>query len=111
MRPHSGRRHRRRSEERSLAANRLADMLNIPLKTVENVDSSLGSAMLAGVAVGVFREPRGRGRARCVREQGVTLPDPEGVDVLQRALSSSTRRFRRLWPPSITNSKEKPCES
>ena len=57
----------------------LADMLNIPLKTVENVDSSLGSAMLAGVAVGVFAS-HADAVERCVREQGVTLPDPEGVD-------------------------------
>ena len=57
----------------------LADMLNIPLKTVENVDSSLGSAMLAGVAVGVFRD-HADAVARCVKEQDVTLPDPEGVD-------------------------------
>ena len=56
----------------------LADMLHIPLKTVENVDSSLGSAMLAGVAVGVFRD-HADAVARCVKEQGVTLPDPEGV--------------------------------
>lgn len=33
----------------------LADMLGIPLATVENVDSSLGSAMLAGVAAAFSR--------------------------------------------------------
>ena len=44
-----------------------------------NVDSSLGSAMLAGVAVGVFAN-HADAVERCVREQGVTLPDPEGVD-------------------------------
>lgn len=56
----------------------LADMLNIPLKTVENVDSSLGSAMLAGVAVGVF-DSHAQAVERCVRVTGETLPDPEGV--------------------------------
>ena len=56
----------------------LADMLNIPLKTVENVDSSLGSAMLAGVAVGVF-DSHGQAVERCVRITGETLPAPEGV--------------------------------
>ena len=56
----------------------VADMLNIPLTTVQNVDSSLGSAMLAGVAVGLFS---GHGDAvkRCVREVGVTTPDPQGA--------------------------------
>lgn len=56
----------------------LADMLNIPLTTVQNVDSSLGSAMLAGVAVGIFRDHNDAVK-HCVREAGVTLPDPEGA--------------------------------
>ena len=34
--------------------------------------------MLAGVAVGVFRD-HADAVARCVKEQSVTLPDPEGV--------------------------------
>ncbi len=56
----------------------LADMLNIPLRTVADVDSSLGSAMLAGVAAGIFS---GHQDAvdKCVRVTGVTLPDPEGA--------------------------------
>ena len=56
----------------------LADMLNMPLTTVENVDSSLGSAMMAGVAVGVF-ESHEVAVKRCVRVTGVTHPDPEGA--------------------------------
>ena len=56
----------------------LADMLNIPLSTVENVDSSLGSAMLAGVAVGVFADHRDAVK-KCVRITGITEPDPEGA--------------------------------
>ena len=56
----------------------LADMLDIPLETVENVDSSLGSAMLAGVAVGIFKD-HNDAVERCVRVTGVTEPDPEGV--------------------------------
>ncbi|MBQ7183576.1 MAG: xylulokinase [Clostridia bacterium] len=56
----------------------LADVLDIPLRTVENVDSSLGSAMLAGVAVGVFRDHEDAVK-KCVRVTGVTEPDPEGV--------------------------------
>ncbi len=60
----------------------LADMLNIPLKTVENVDSSLGSAMLAGVATGVF-ESHAEAVGRCVRVTGETMPDKEGVAYYQ----------------------------
>ena len=56
----------------------LADMLNIPLSTVENVDSSLGSAMLAGVAAGIFADYRDAAD-RCVHVTGVTEPDPEGA--------------------------------
>lgn len=56
----------------------IADMLNIPLTTVDNVDSSLGSAMLAGVAAGVFSNHGAAVRA-CVRANGVTEPDPEGA--------------------------------
>ena len=56
----------------------LADMLNIPLRTVENVDSSLGSAMLAGVAAGLFTDHQDAVR-KCVRVTGVTAPDPEGA--------------------------------
>lgn len=56
----------------------LADMLNIPLTTVQDVDSSLGSAMLAGVAVGVF-DSHGQAVEKCVRVIGRTEPDPEGA--------------------------------
>ena len=56
----------------------LADMLNIPLRTVENVDSSLGSAMLAGVAVGIF-DGHDDAVSKCVRVTGVTEPDPDGA--------------------------------
>lgn len=58
-------------------------MLNIPLRTVANVDSSLGSAMLAGVAVGVFSSHQDA-VDRCVRATGETLPDPAGVDFYQQ---------------------------
>ena len=56
----------------------MADMLNIPLTTVKHVDSSLGSAMLAGVAVGAF-ESHSDAVKRCVQQAGVTQPDPEGA--------------------------------
>lgn len=56
----------------------LADTLNIPLKTVENVDSSLGSAMLAGVASGIF-EDHNDAVKKCVRITGITKPDVEGA--------------------------------
>ncbi|MDD6884745.1 MAG: FGGY family carbohydrate kinase [Eubacteriales bacterium] len=53
----------------------LADMLGIPLSTVENVDSSLGSAMLAGVAAGVFDSFR-HSVEKCVRPKEIVRPNP-----------------------------------
>ena len=61
----------------------MADLLGIPLRTVSDVDSSLGSAMLAGVAAGVFADHRDAA-ARCVRIQDEIAPDPEGVAYYER---------------------------
>ncbi|MCQ2446333.1 MAG: xylulokinase [Clostridia bacterium] len=47
-------------------AQMIADMLGIPLKTCVSSDSSLGSAMLAGVAVGVFSDFNDA-RRQCVK--------------------------------------------
>lgn len=54
----------------------VADMLGITLLEPENCDSSLGSAMLAGVAAGFF-ESLDAAAARCVRIRSVTPPNPE----------------------------------
>lgn len=75
----------------------LADMLNIPLTTVKHVDSSLGSAMLAGVAAGVFRDPI-EATKRCVREAGVTLPDPEGAAFYQERFALYKEIVTALTP-------------
>ena len=56
----------------------VADMLNIPLQKAQKDDSSLGSAMLAGVACGVFRDYE-ESVERCVRLDCMALPDPENV--------------------------------
>lgn len=56
----------------------MADMLGIPLRTVEDVDSSLGSAMLAGVAAGVFASHQ-EAADKCIRLKDEILPDPQGV--------------------------------
>ena len=56
----------------------MADMLGIPLRTVENVDSSLGSAMLAGVAAGVFASHQ-EAAAKCIRLKDEILPTTEGI--------------------------------
>lgn len=61
----------------------ISDALGIALKTTENSDSSLGSAMLAGIAAGVFTDPADA-VARCIRETGKTVPDPEKTEAYRR---------------------------
>ncbi|MBQ0101629.1 MAG: xylulokinase [Firmicutes bacterium] len=56
-----------------------ADALGMELVTTESSDSSLGSAMLAGIAVGVFESPTDAVK-KCVREKSVTLPDPANTE-------------------------------
>ena len=51
-----------------------ADVLGMPLRVPQHADSSLGSAMLAGVAVGIFRDPR-HAVQQCVREADTVYPD------------------------------------
>ena len=53
-----------------------ADVLGITLKTTESSDSSLGSAMLAGLAVGVFKDPKEAVKL-CVNEKDVIFPNEE----------------------------------
>lgn len=53
-----------------------ADCLNMELTLTESSDSSLGSAMLAGVAVGVFASPEDAVK-KCFKPIGVTKPNVE----------------------------------
>ena len=55
-----------------------ADVLGMTLKTVESSDSSLGSAMLAGIAVGVFKSPEDAVK-KCVKFTSETKPNPENT--------------------------------
>ena len=57
----------------------MADMLKIPLVMVANVDSSLGSAMLAGVAAGVFAGHQEAVDA-CVQVTGRVEPNREASE-------------------------------
>lgn len=59
-----------------LWAEMTADMLGIPLRINQSADSSLGSAMLAGVAVGVFEDAKEAVRL-CVKPRDTVYPNPE----------------------------------
>lgn len=53
-----------------------ADMLGITLKTTESSDSSFGSAMLAGIAVGVFKDAKDAVK-KCVKVNDTVEPNME----------------------------------
>ncbi len=57
----------------------MADVLNVRLSYNENSDSSLGAAMLAGVAAGQFAS-FGDSVKKCVRVKGYTEPVPENAE-------------------------------
>ena len=75
----------------------VADMLNIPLTTVENVDSSLGSAMLAGVACGTFADFEDSVK-KCVRVKDRTLPNPETHALYEKNFAVYRRIHDALAP-------------
>lgn len=64
----------------------IADVLNRPIVKMERVDSSFGSAMLAGVSCGVFASHEEAIR-QCVRVSNVTTPNPEHVELYEKQFS------------------------
>ena len=61
----------------------LADVLNMQLTSTRNNDSSLGSAMLAGVATGIFADFRDSVE-KCVFVSDVVNPIPENAEIYDR---------------------------
>lgn len=57
----------------------VSDALGIELVTTESSDSSLGSAMLAGVAVGIFKNPKDAVE-KCVKKKDTVYPNPENTE-------------------------------
>lgn len=55
-----------------------ADVLGITVFTTKNSDSSLGSAMLAGISAGVFASPKDA-TSVCMEMDSVTVPNPENT--------------------------------
>ena len=53
-----------------------ADMLGIELRITESADSSLGSAMLAGIACGVFKTAEEAVKV-CIKEVDTVVPNME----------------------------------
>lgn len=62
-----------------------ADCLGMNLIKTVSSDSSLGSAMLAGVAIGVFKSPEEAVRV-CIKEESVTRP-----------IAENTKKYEKLF--------------
>ena len=60
-------------------------MLGITLRTTESSDSSLGSAMLAGVAVGIFKDAKSAA-ALCIKSKDIIYPNEK-----------NTRAYRKIF--------------
>ncbi len=75
----------------------LADVLGITLKTTESSDSSLGSAMLAGIAVGVFKNPVDAAE-KCVKQKSVTVPNPENTEKYRKVFLEYKKIHDALAP-------------
>lgn len=74
-----------------------ADVLGIALKTTKSSDSSLGSAMLAGIAVGVFADAKDAVN-KCVKEQDITYPNPENTQKY-RAVFEQYKKIHDVLAP------------
>lgn len=74
-----------------------ADVLGITLKTAESSDSSLGSAMLAGIAAGVFKSPSDAVK-KCVKPKSVTVPNPENTEKYRKVFDEYKKIHDALAP-------------
>ncbi len=74
-----------------------ADVLGMTLRTMESSDSSLGSAMLVGVALGVFADAK-QAVARCIREKSVTVPNPENTEKYRKIFEKYKKIQAALAP-------------
>jgi len=74
-----------------------SDVLGLSLKTSESSDSSLGSAMLAGIAAGVFADPADAVK-RCVKPKSVTVPNPENTEKYRKVFEEYKKIHDALAP-------------
>ncbi len=74
-----------------------ADVLGMTLRTVASSDSSFGSAMLAGVAVGVFQSPA-EAVETCVKFTSETVPNPDNTAKYREIFAEYKRIHDALAP-------------
>lgn len=75
----------------------IADALGIALKTTESSDSSLGSAMLAGIAMGVF-ENAADAVNKCVKQVDITYPNTENTEKYRKVFETYKKIHDALAP-------------
>ena len=75
----------------------LSDVLRLTMVTTESSDSSLGSAMLAGVATGVFKNAE-EAVKKCVKQKDVTYPDAENTEKYRKVFSEYKKIHDALAP-------------
>ena len=74
-----------------------ADVLGMTLRVTESSDSSLGSAMLAGVALGVFKDAK-EAASLCIKEKSITVPCPENTEKYRKIFERYKRIAEALSP-------------
>lgn len=74
-----------------------ADVLGMTLRVTESSDSSLGSAMLAGVALGVFKDAK-EAVALCIKEKSVTKPILENTEKYRKIYEKYKKIAEALTP-------------
>ncbi len=74
-----------------------ADVLGMTLRTVKSSDSSLGSAMLAGIAAGVFENPQDA-VSKCVEFTSETKPNPENTEKYRKVFEEYKKIHDALAP-------------
>lgn len=75
----------------------IADTLGIALKTTESSDSSFGSAMLAGIAVGIFKDAEDA-VYKCVKQVDITYPNPENTPKYRKVFETYKKIHDALDP-------------
>lgn len=75
----------------------VADTLNIALETTKSSDSSLGSAMLAGIAVGVFQDAIDAVK-KCVKKKDILFPNTENTEKYRKVFKSYKKIHDALAP-------------
>ena len=75
----------------------LADTLGITLQTTQSSDSSLGSAMLAGIAVGIFKNP-GEAVKKCVKPKELVHPNLVNTEKYRKVFARYKKIHDALAP-------------